>query len=192
MARLTRRALAAATLILAACGGGDAGEDEGAGAAPPAARPAPAPVDTLPVDTATAPIDSVDGRTAGAPDVGRTGAAGSTESGAAPARAGSAGPARYTVQVGAFVREGAAEALAGRLRDQGVPVWRSDATVAGRSFHRVRVGAVTTAAEARALRDRLARSYRLPAWLAPLTPSERADLPAAAVAATRSYIRAEA
>jgi cell division protein FtsN len=99
-----------------------------------------------------------------------------------------AGEARYTVQVAAFTSRASAELWTERLSAQGLPVWSSVSELGGRTFYRVRVGAVPSFAEARELGDMLTERYEWPVWVAPLSPADR--VPAGAVANTRRVIGA--
>lgn len=107
--------------------------------------------------------------------------------GRAEAEAGGAGRGRlYTVQVAAFENARSATEWVERLRSQGLPVWNSLAEVRGQTFHRVRVGAVPTVAEARGLGAMITNRYEWPVWIAPLTPADR--IPDSAVEDTRRLI----
>jgi len=98
------------------------------------------------------------------------------------------GTPRYTAQIGAFLEPGTARSLMARLERQGVPVWTTNAVVAGREYHRVRIGAAETMEEARALRERIRRSYSWPVWIAPLGRAELEEVPPEAVGATRVWV----
>jgi cell division septation protein DedD len=105
-----------------------------------------------------------------------------------PDDAAAAGGARYTVQVAAFTNLESAELWTDRLSRQGLPVWSSVSELGGRTFYRVRVGAVPDFAEARQLGDMLSERYEWPVWVAPLSAADR--VPAGAVANTRRVIGA--
>jgi cell division septation protein DedD len=92
----------------------------------------------------------------------------------------------YTVQVAAFTNRESAELWRDRLGDQGLPVWTAVSEVGGRTFYRVRVGAVPTVSEARRLGSMLTARYDWPVWIAPLSPADQ--VPAGAVDRTRRAI----
>lgn len=94
----------------------------------------------------------------------------------------------YTVQVAAFLNAVTAREWVERLRDQQIPVWTSTAEVEGRTFHRLRLGALPELPATYRLADRIRARYDWPVWVAPLTPSDR--LPAGAVEQTRQALRA--
>ena len=98
------------------------------------------------------------------------------------------GAVLYTVQVGAFVEEATAARWADRLRARNLPVWVTDAVVRGMRVRRVRVGALPTQDEADALARRLRTGYGWPTWVDRVSEAE--VVPADAVAATRSFLRA--
>lgn len=135
---------------------------------------------------AATPAGGVGGAT---PAGGARGTAGGARGTAAAPRGASAELAGidvvYTVQVAAFLNASSAEALRARLERQGVPVWTTTTTVHGQRFTRVRVGASTTPAGARAVAARIQRTYGWPIWLT--TVSDRAALPDDALGATRAY-----
>lgn len=70
----------------------------------------------------------------------------------------------FSVQVGAFGEEAAAERLAASLRARGLPVYVAAAPAGGPAGWRVRVGPVAQRAEAERLAARLAAD-RLPTWV---------------------------
>lgn len=92
----------------------------------------------------------------------------------------------YTVQVGSFISPDSARVWAERLERRGLPVWTEQAVVGGRRFHRVRVGATPSLAEARRLGDQLRRDYRWPVWIAPV--EDNADVPANAISRTHALV----
>lgn len=182
MRRLTVLALAAG-VALSACG-----RDEPQTQIPPSQqRPTPrrAAVDTARPNTTrpdTMRPESIAGRP-GTPEAGRAAA-----QPAAP-RAGrsvASGRRLYTVQVAAFTNASAANMWAQRLTRQGFPAWTSMAELGGRTFYRVRVGAVPTVSGARKLGDILTRKYEWPFWVAPISGGEQ--LPADAVQNTQRLI----
>lgn len=92
----------------------------------------------------------------------------------------------YTVQVAAFVNADSARSWTGRLSSQGLPVWTTAYQFHGKTFHRVRVGAVPTVAEARKLGEMLKKRYSWTFWVAPVTGAEA--VPDGAVQATRRIL----
>lgn len=92
----------------------------------------------------------------------------------------------FTVQVGAFVRDGNARDLRRRLAEAGLPVWDPAAEVEGRGFERIRVGATATVGEARRLVDLLADRVAADPWIAPVAPED--ELPAGLVDSTRRLL----
>ncbi|HKJ93683.1 MAG TPA: SPOR domain-containing protein [Longimicrobiales bacterium] len=92
----------------------------------------------------------------------------------------------YTVQVAAFLDGDSARKWTGRLSSQGLPVWSTSYQVNGKTFHRVRVGAVPTIAEARQLADMLKKRYSWPVWIAPVSQSDA--VPDGAVQATQRIL----
>lgn len=92
----------------------------------------------------------------------------------------------YTVQVGAYLKVEAANGMAASMRATGVPVWVSRATVKGRTFHRVRMGAATTRADAMQLARHLQAQYRVPTWVTVVVSSD--SPPNDAVTATRAAL----
>lgn len=93
----------------------------------------------------------------------------------------------YTVQVAAFTRASTAREWADRLRADDLPIWTSMADVEGRTFHRVRVGALPSLADARRLGRMISERYGWPVWVAPLSSADR--LPVNAVQNTRELLR---
>ncbi len=179
--RLTRLALAA--LIATGCGGDDGDDTDTL----PAQRSAPEqPADTTPGDTLFDGTDSTVVGVAGRP--GQPGQADpSSPSGSADRRAGAAAARTtqrgqsgqqsqdsrlYTVQVAAFTEAASAAEWAGRLRQQGMPVWTSVAELNGQTFYRLRVGALSTVTDARRLGGMIAERYEWPVWVAPLTAAD--------------------
>ncbi len=92
----------------------------------------------------------------------------------------------YTVQVGAYRNAQAARQMADRMRRTGIPVWVSQVTLNGLTFHRVRLGALPNHPEARQLAQRVRQEFSVPIWVAPIGQSD--NLPADAVPATRAAI----
>lgn len=84
----------------------------------------------------------------------------------------------FTVQVAAFVNADSAAAWSERLGGRGLPVWVTETTQGGRTYHRVRIGAVARLGEARGLGERIQNELRMPVWVAPVEPTTRipADL----------------
>lgn len=132
-----------------------------------------------------------------APDTGSaaahaTGRAGGTAArpGAAPEKAAAPSPAPggtlYTVQVGAFLRNGNARRFAARLQGANLPVWAHTARVKGQSFNRVRVGVTPNVAEARRLAEMLQDRFHAPVWITAV--QARSDLPEGVVEATRRVL----
>ena len=85
----------------------------------------------------------------------------------------------YTVQIGAFRTADSAQQLAERVRRTDGPVWVSQAVVNGQTYHRVRVGAHATLAEAQHRARQIRGEYGVPIWVAPISGSE---VPATATA----------
>lgn len=104
-----------------------------------------------------------------------------SERGTVAARA--LGDAVYTVQIGAFSRDAAASDLVARLEAAGLPVWESEARIEGRAYRRVRVGAVTSRADARRLAEGLAERHGVSTWIVQVDPDAR--LPAGILERTR-------
>ncbi|HEX7050043.1 MAG TPA: SPOR domain-containing protein [Longimicrobiales bacterium] len=92
----------------------------------------------------------------------------------------------YTVQVAAFNDANSARLLADRVRRSGIPVWVSQVALNGRTYHRVRVGALPSRSEAVQLARRIRRDYALQVWVAPISRSDHP--PADAVATTRAVL----
>lgn len=93
----------------------------------------------------------------------------------------------YTVQVAAFTDPETAREWAARLRAQQVPVWTSVAQVGGRTFHRLRIGALPSLDETYRLGEMVRERYDWPYWVAPLTAADR--LPVNTVQNTRQMLR---
>lgn len=92
----------------------------------------------------------------------------------------------YTVQLAAYSRAEDARAMAERMRRTGLPIWVSRVTLNGRTYHRVRAGAVPSRTEALQLARRLQREISAPVWVAPVTASD--NPPADAVPTTRAAL----
>jgi cell division septation protein DedD len=149
--------------------------------------PAETPVDT-PVDSPAPDPDAPDPEAPDplAPGPARPGADAGEAVEDDPARP---GETLYTVQVAAFTNRDAAELWRDRLGSGGgLPVWTSVTELGGRTFYRVRVGAVPTVTEARRLGSMLTARYDWPVWVAPLGPADQ--VPAGAVDRTRRVIAA--
>lgn len=95
--------------------------------------------------------------------------------------------ALYTVQVAAFVDAATAREWAGRLGSQGLPVWTTEARVEGRTFHRLRIGALPSYSDTRRLAGMITARFGWPVWIAPLTPADRP--PPNAAQNTREILR---
>lgn len=108
---------------------------------------------------------------------------------AEPVRPVHSGPL-YTVQIASYLEGDAdrAERVAADMREQGIPVWVTRAEVNGRVVCRVRVGALTSQADAHALGMHINRTYDWPFWVSRVTASE--PVPPGAVDATRTYLLA--
>ncbi len=190
--RLTPLALVA-LLALAGCGGDEPDEAADTPPVPAPQRPAADTTvgDTVALDSLAEAADTA-GPTGGearpgqgdqpAPDEPATGADRATSTGQR-----AAGGRLYTVQVAAFTDPASATEWAGRLRRQGLPVWTSMAETGGRTFYRVRVGAVPTFSEARRLGSMVAARYEWPVWVAPVGPADQ--VPDDAVEATRRVLQ---
>lgn len=96
----------------------------------------------------------------------------------------------YTVQIASYLEGDAdrAERVAEDMRAQGIPVWVTRAEVNGRTVRRVRVGALTSRADAQALGMHINRTYDWPFWVSLVDASE--PVPPDAIAATRTYLLA--
>ncbi|MBM4384689.1 MAG: SPOR domain-containing protein [Deltaproteobacteria bacterium] len=70
----------------------------------------------------------------------------------------------FAVQVGAFATQGAAYDLAAELKQLGHPAYVADQGGNGARF-KVRVGPISTRADADTLADKLKREQRLPTWV---------------------------
>jgi hypothetical protein len=97
----------------------------------------------------------------------------------APASAAPWAARLYTVQIGAFRSADSAQRLAEHVRRTEGPVWVSQAVVNGQTFHRVRLGAHASLAEAQHRARQIRSEYGVPIWVAPVRGSE---VPAAATA----------
>lgn len=158
--------------LVAGCGGDDS---------EPAQEEAPAQVQRIP--PVQQPVDS-------GPQPAQLGGAVQPDTGQTPVQQPTQPLARgglFAVQVAAFLDAGTARELVGRLQGEGLPAWVSETRVAGRVFHRVRVGAASSVAAAHRLgglvRSRVGGSY----WVAPLSPGER--VPVGAVDDTRRVLQ---
>lgn len=92
----------------------------------------------------------------------------------------------YTVQVAAFTNPVTAREWADRLRADDLPVWTSMAEIGGRTFHRLRLGALPSVTGTRRLAELISDRYHWPVWVAPVTPSDR--VPVNAVEQTRALL----
>ena len=61
----------------------------------------------------------------------------------------------WAVQVKAFTRGGDAQVLASKLKGKGYDAYVVSTTIRGKTWHRVRVGRLSTRTEARSLLERL-------------------------------------
>lgn len=107
-------------------------------------------------------------------------------SGAGTVAARSLGEAVYTVQIGAFSRDAAASDLVARVEAAGLPIWHSDTQIGGRAYRRVRVGALTSRAEAERLAERLRSRHGVSTWVVQVSPDT--PLPAGIVERTLSAL----
>lgn len=185
--RLT--ALVLFALLAAACGGDEPDEPPPPETAPQTAPP-PAATDTAAEETGAMPEGDAGGAAPAEPraqrEDGRQARDADGRQSPAPAGGATEGQRLYTVQVAAFLQSSSASEWAARLESQGLPVWVSMAEIGGRTFHRLRVGAVPTMAEARRLGAMIMDRYEWPVWVAPLTPADRP--PAEAVQDTRRLL----
>ena len=163
-------ALVLIAALVAGCGDD---EPEPAQQTPPTQQPQPQP--TPPSDEAPGPVDTATQQAPG-PD---------TEPQVEQAM-GMDGQL-YTVQVAAFLDAATAREWAGRLRAQDLPVFITQARVGGRSFHRLRIGALPELEDARRLGRILSDRFHWPYWVAPLTSADR--LPVNAVPNSREILR---
>lgn len=92
----------------------------------------------------------------------------------------------YTAQVAAFMSPDPARKWTDRLQSLDLPAWTSMVELEGRTFYRVRVGAVSDMAEARRLGALLTERFEWPVWVAAVTPSD--PMPDDAVASTRRVL----
>jgi septal ring-binding cell division protein DamX len=152
-----------AAVAVAGCGGDEPASQDAATTPRPAPEQPPADpaVDTgVPTPRADAPgAATADSGTPGGPVGAPAGSVASTP--------------LYTVQVAAFTESTSAIEWARRLRAQELPVWTSMVELGGRTFYRVRVGAVPTVSEARRLGSMITQRYEWPVWVAPVTPADR-------------------
>ena len=91
----------------------------------------------------------------------------------------------YTVQVASYLNPVTALAHKARLERAGIPAWTVTATVGGQEFTRVRIGAATSAADARAVADKIRATLHYPVWIT--TVGDRTVLPGDALTVTRAY-----
>lgn len=173
----------ALTTLLVGCGGD---EPEPAPTQEPAAQPAQQPSAQQPAAEQPAAETGAETESPGATPGSETDARPAAPSGAGPETR--VGDQRlYTVQVAAFLNAVTAREWADRLRGQDMPVWTSTATVEGRTFHRLRIGALPELSDTRRLADLIRDRYHWPVWIAPLTASDR--LPVNAVQQTRAVLQ---
>lgn len=92
----------------------------------------------------------------------------------------------YTVQVGSFVTPDSARVWTERLEARGLPVWTTQATVRGRRYHRLRIGASPSRSEAVQLGARLGREYHWPVWVTPV--DDNAAVPPSAISRTHALV----
>lgn len=181
-------ALVLFALLAVGCGGDESDETSPPQSAPPAA-PQAAPAQ--PGDTAEpGRQDNAGGRMETSPRAEDQAQREGQPQGEDQASAVAAeGERLYTVQVAAFLESRLAIDWTERLRSGGMPAWTSVAEVGGRTFHRVRVGAVPTVEEARRLGSRIMGRYEWPVWVTSLTPADRP--PEGAVQETRRLLESE-
>lgn len=155
-------------LVVAACGAGDKAEETPS---------------TTAVQSPAQPVTQPPSQPASQPEAERR-----SEAPPEPEPAPPAAPEGrlYTVQVGSFISQDSARVWTERLGRRGLPVWTEQAVVAGRMFHRVRVGATPSLAEARRLGDQIRRDFRWPVWIAPV--EDNADVPANAISRTHALV----
>jgi cell division septation protein DedD len=92
-----------------------------------------------------------------------------------------------TVQVGSFPNAAAAQWWAAELQKNGIPAYTTTARVDSTDVTRLRIGAALTAAEARAIADKIHARYKWPVWITMV--EDKSVLPANALFASRNYIR---
>lgn len=92
----------------------------------------------------------------------------------------------YTVQIASYEESGEASQLQSFLTQQGMPVWTTIAEVNGRTYHRVRIGALQDLDAMRRLGRDLASRYNADVWIAPV--EARDAVPADAIDATRALV----
>lgn len=198
MRRSTTALALAAVFALAGCGGDEPEQTE---IPRPTTTQRPVAPDTTLGDTAAGAARP--GTTAARPgqpggqpgqggqagQAGRAGGQVGGQAGAADAQPGATartGSRLYTVQVAAFESPDSARKWTGRLSSLDLPVWTSMAELGGTTYYRVRVGAVSSVADARRLGALLSQRFEWPVWVAPVTPSDR--MPEGAVASTRRVL----
>ncbi len=96
------------------------------------------------------------------------------------------GPALYTVQVASYTDRDSARELERTLEEQGAPVWIDQSEVEGRTYYRVRIGALSDPAEAERLGERVRTTFDWPVWIARIDSTD--SVPDGAEQATRTYL----
>lgn len=94
----------------------------------------------------------------------------------------------YTVQIAAYLDEAGANRLADRLRDRGLPIWVTNATVGDQGWTRVRIGASPSLTETRELGAWITRQFDSPVWVAPVDQTTE-PVPGDAVEQTRAFLQ---
>ena len=184
------------TALVAVAGCGDDSEPPEDTAIPPsAAQQRRMSADTTLGDTTTAGQQAQrpggqqaqrPGGQAGGQAGGQQTAGGQTSGGRTGGAAAPSGSRLYTVQVAAFESADSARKWMGRLRSLDLPVWTSMSELGGTTYYRVRVGAVSSVADARRLGGMLSDRFEWPVWVAPITPADQ--MPEDAAAATRRIL----
>jgi cell division septation protein DedD len=92
----------------------------------------------------------------------------------------------YTVQVGDFIEAATADRWSERLREWDIPTWRIDREIQGMAVARLRVGAATDEAVARAVAELIEREFGWAVSVRPVEPGE--PVPPDAIERTRSVL----
>jgi len=169
--------LGLAVALLAACD--DGGDEIRFRETAPAMEEPAAPRDTTPPTAEEIAVEETEPATVDE----EPGAEREVSAGAGPVAARSLGETVYSVQIGAFSRDAAASDLVARVEAEGLPIWHSDTQVGGQAYRRVRVGALTSHAEARHLAERLQSRHGVSTWIVQVSPDTR--LPPGIVERTR-------
>lgn len=91
-----------------------------------------------------------------------------------------------TVQVSSYEKEAPALWWVAELKKQGIPAYTTKATVDGKEWTRIRVGAAVSGADAHMLADKIHAVYKWPTWI--VMVEDKSELPSDALSATRAYV----